>query len=277
MKVIFLGGDLRQQYASDYLNKSGIYSEAYIDFCLENDIINKLSEFDVTVLPLPSTIDGIMLNMQSKQISIYDIIKFIPNDKIIIGGKLRIQTNNHKLIDYYQEESFQIYNALLSAEGAIYYAMNKITGTIYGSKTAVLGFGRIGKTLSYLLKTLGAKITIFARKESDLSWAKLIGFDTVKINERASDGIKRNSFDFDLIFNTIPSNVLREDIAKKLSIKTTIIDLASAPYGIDESVVNKYNLNYHRELGIPGRYAPKAAGEILGKTLLDILEKEGLL
>ena len=40
-------------------------------------------------------------------------------------------------------------------------------------------------------------------------------------------------------------------------------------------LIKKYNLNYYRELGIPGRYAPQSAGEIIGKTIIDyVLTKE---
>ena len=42
--------------------------------------------------------------------------------------------------------------------------------TIHGSNVLVLGYGRIGKSLSRMLKGIGAKVTVEARKEEDLSW-----------------------------------------------------------------------------------------------------------
>ena len=63
-----------------------------------------------------------------------------------------------------------------------------------------------------------------------------------------------------------------DNFAKLQNKSTIIIDLSSYPFGIDEAIVEKYKLNYHRELGIPGRYAPKSAGEIIGKTILNNIE-----
>ena len=62
-----------------------------------------------------------------------------------------------------------------------------------------------------------------------------------------------------------------ESFAKSINGDTIIIDLASYPYGIDESIVSEYDLKYFRELGIPGRYAPQSAGEIIAKTILNNL------
>jgi dipicolinate synthase subunit A len=62
-----------------------------------------------------------------------------------------------------------------------------------------------------------------------------------------------------------------ESFVKTLIDDTLIIDIASYPFGIDESLVKKYNLKYFRESGIPGRYAPKSAGEIMAKTIIDYI------
>ena len=74
---------------------------------------------------------------------------------------------------------------------------------------------------------------------------------------------------YDLIFNTIPFWIMDEHFAKSKNSDTIIIDLASRPFGIDEELVNRYHLKYYRELGIPGRYAPQSAGEIIGQTIIN--------
>ena len=42
--------------------------------------------------------------------------------------------------------------------------------TLHGSKILVLGYGRIGKSLSRMLKGIGADVSVEARKEEDLAW-----------------------------------------------------------------------------------------------------------
>ena len=52
-----------------------------------------------------------------------------------------------------------------------------------------------------------------------------------------------------------------------IEIDTKILDIASRPYGVSKEVVDKYNLDYYLYSGIPGKYDPKRAGEILLKKI----------
>ena len=281
MKVIFLGGDLRQKYASEYLKSEHIDSKVYLNFDFHNEIISEIKQSNIVALPLPASKNEKLVNVKDTDIEFGELINYTTEGTLILGGSIPNSfynlAPNSRLIDYYQNESFQISNALLSAEGAIYYAMNKLNGSIYNSRVAILGFGRIGKILSYLLKAQGAKISIFARKEIDRAWGSLIGFDVIKIVDNVIDKSIEKQFDFDIVFNTIPNHIIDEDFIRLLPPKTMIIDLASYPFGIDIALVDKYKLNYYLETGIPGRYAPHSAGEIIGKTILNIIKKENVL
>ena len=66
-------------------------------------------------------------------------------------------------------------------------------------------------------------------------------------------------------------NIIPEE-ALQTNNKPYILDIASYPYGISEELVKKYKekLNYNLYLGIPSKFAPKKASEIL----LEILNKE---
>lgn len=280
MKVLFLGGDIRQQYASEYLCQNGIESNAYIDFSINEEIIKEINKVEAIVLPLPISKDGIYLNSNSS-IILKDLFDNISKSQIVLGGKVPIEIYSYptlqknKIIDYNNDEFFAVQNALLSSEGAIFYAKQKINKSIHGSNIAIFGFGRIGKILSYLLNVQGAHITVYTRKELDCAWSKLIGFNTCRINNYI---IKRaDNFEimnFDLIFNTIPFHIIDENLLGTISKDSIIVDLASFPYGIDETLIDKYQLKYYKEPGIPGRYAPKSAGEIIGATIMNILARE---
>ena len=245
-------------------------------------MIKKIRNANIVVLPIPISRDKKNLNLpSSNSVEIKSILQLLDTSNIIFGGqffdsaKKYLKENDIKYIDYFDIESFQIQNALLSAEGAIFYSKEKLERTISGLRVAILGFGRIAKILSYLLRSQGATITVYARKESDFTWCKLIGLNAVKIRilgNRSSIDFQNNNYD--LIFNTIPYQILDERFAKNYDGATLLIDLASYPFGIDDSIAKKYNLNYYRELGIPGRYAPKSAGNIIGETILNNLQFE---
>ena len=54
-----------------------------------------------------------------------------------------------------------------------------------------------------------------------------------------------------------------------------VIDLASEPCGTDFSAAEELGITAKKALGLPGKFAPKTAGEILKETVLNILlEKE---
>lgn len=279
MNALFLGGDLRQSYACEYLNKHNISAEYYKDFDLDDKIPEKIKEASIVVFPIPVTKDGKHLNIKSDNlIELTKLIKLTDENCLLFAGqfpeiiKEYLLAHNHIFVDFTDIESFQIQNALLSAEGAIYYAKQRLDKCIHGSEIAILGFGRIGKILAYLLHSQGAKITVCARKDSDFTWSKLIGFNGFKIKisgNRSNLDLINNKYD--LIFNTIPFWIMDENFAKNKNSDTVIIDLASRPFGIDESLVSKYNLKYYRELAIPGRYAPQSAGEIIGKAIINYI------
>lgn len=275
MKAIFLGGDLRQKYACEYLNIYNIPSEFYEDF--ENRLEDKIKNASIVALPIPILKDEMRLNTNVKgYINIREILELINKDSMVFGGKFNdyiknyLSAKNIKFIDYFEIDAFQIQNALLTAEGAIYYVKDKLERSISSLNIAIFGFGKISKILAYLLHSQGAKISIYARKDSDIAWCKLIGLNAVKIEIWGNKtAIKPTNDNYDIIFNTIPYRIMDDNFAKLQNKSTIIIDLSSYPFGIDEGIVEKYNLNYHRELGIPGRYAPKSAGEIIGKTILN--------
>lgn len=280
MKVTFLMGDERHRYACEYLIKQGIDALSFIDHIFDNEIINRIKESDVIVLPLPLSRDGETINnpVGHNKILISDVLEAVSDKCILISGKIPISIrelfddNRIKYIDYYDLDSFQIKNALISAEGTIHYAMEHYKGGIFGTDIAILGYGRIGKIIAYFLHLQGASITVCTRKDSDLAWCNLMGTKTFKLYK---SGCKENLYEIadknDIFINTIPSNVMDEEFIKNLRKDTLIIDIASEPFGIEENLLDKYDINYHRELGIPGRFAPKSAGEALGIEVLNII------
>ena len=271
MRILFLGGDLRQKYACEYLNKKNINSKVYIDFALDEEIISEIDSSEVIVLPLPVPKDGI-----------YDLFDKFNTSHTVLGGMIpkdvyeKYFERCKAIVDYYKNDYFVLQNAFLSAEGAIFYAKEKIKRSIKDARIAILGFGRIGKMISYLLWSQGAKISVFTRNNVDCLWSSLVGLDAHKIEILESVDRIGDINEFDIIFNTVPHHILNENLISVID-KPIIIDLASSPYGIDDELLKKYNISYFREPGIPGRYAPQSAGEIIGETIMNILKQENLL
>ena len=112
-------------------------------------------------------------------------------------------------------------------EGALEIAMGEYDGMIAGSRCLVTGFGRIGKVLSGMLKGMGARVTVSARKPEDLAWIEIYGYTPV------STGKLSEHQGFDFIFNTVPTLIFDAYTLAKTAQGAILIDLASLPGGAE--------------------------------------------
>ena len=114
-----------------------------------------------------------------------------------------------------------------------------------------------GRDLCRRLRALDAHV--FALVRNDLREAEAVadGITPVYLENIGQAG-------YDVIINTVPARILTND--KLAGYKgALLIDIASAPYGFDMEFAKQLHCNSALMPGIPGRYATKRAGEILGK------------
>jgi dipicolinate synthase subunit A len=173
------------------------------------------------------------------------------------------------VFDYFEREELAVNNAVPTAQGVIKIAMENMKITLHGARCAVTGYGRTAKVLADMLAALGARVTVAARKCSDLAWARTGGLDAVNISE-----LMKTAPELDLLVNTVPSLVLDCKTLSALRRDCLVIDIASAPYGTDFACARELGLNVIVPGSLPGKTAPKTAGEIIADAILNII-KEG--
>ncbi len=258
--VVICGGDKRQKYMYEYMREKGLKVSTFALFYNDLNDVSDIKKFDVVILPVPVTRDGVYLNSERK-VMLKDILSVLCDGQVVLGGACP----HMDVIDYYLDEDFQTQNAIPTAEGALQVAMENTDITINGSHCAVMGYGRIGKILSSMLKNMGAVVTVCARNPKDLSMAKALGFETEHINRLTDMG------KFDIIFNTVPKIVMDGEILSNTKSDVVLIELASKPYGIDLDAAQQLGRKIIVASGLPGKVAPKTAGKILCDVILDIL------
>lgn len=239
------------------------------------DMKTMFAESDAIIFPVPSVRADHSINTPFSYESYYidnEDILLIKNKPIFISMKenfLRAypQLQSAELYDYSAEEEFAILNALPTAEGAIEVAMTEYEGTISGSKTLIVGYGRIGKLLSNKLKVLGSEVTVAARSKSDLAYIKALGYGVRNTNQLKS--VKG----FDMVFNTVPAKIFDKDLLMNTDRNTLIIDLASLPGGVDFEIAKQNKIDAVRALSLPGKTSPKTAGEIIKTVIFNIIEE----
>ncbi|MEG0615263.1 MAG: dipicolinate synthase subunit DpsA [Oscillospiraceae bacterium] len=284
--VLVAGGDLRQVYLAQHLadfftvyavgfDKNVVASDKIL---LLDGLVSFKKRIDYLILPIPVSNDGVMLNTPffGSGISIESLVSLVKDGGIVFGGKFSamakaiFDSKGIETIDYLKREELAVLNAVPTAEGALQIAMEELPTTIFGQNILITGYGRISKVLAKLLIGFGAKVSIAARKYSDIAWAGIFECDGVHIS-KIDEKINR----YDIIFNTVPALLFDEKRLSYLKKSCLLIDLASKPGGVDFDAASSLGVKVIWALSLPGKVAPVTSGEIIGHTIINILEERG--
>ena len=291
VKIGVIGGDRRTVEIIRCLKLSefdvsvwGIDPQYIDNSLLKENCETAVLDADAVVLPTPPSEDELRVNCplftRESGVKIHKLLDMMSENALLLGGRMSPRLKdlaakrNIKCYDYFNTEELLIKNAVPTAEGAIGIAVNKMSKTIFESKIAIVGFGRIGEALALRLKALGANVTVFARKGTSIAQAISKGMSGIKIE--FTDGVSTLNglaSGFDLIYNTVPYWVITEDIIEAIPKSTLVIDLASAPGGVDLVAAKRYQLDVIHALALPSKTAPVTAGEYMAESIIGILKE----
>ena len=244
MRLYMAGSDARSAYLTDLCKQKG-------------HIVSTVGPWDFVVLSLPRSLIPENLKQQ------------MPKGQKILCGMLSdadqelAKEKGWVLKNILQDARFTQENAILTAEGAIFAAMRQMDFALCRAHCAVIGYGRIGRALTDMLRGLGAQVTVAARRMESRAVA---GPDSIPMDE-----LPLLFPNIQVVFNTVPAQIIHNEWLKKLPEDALVIDLASPPYGLDLSFAQGMGLRAWVEGGVPGRYCPKSAAA----AMLDYLEREG--
>lgn len=241
----------------------------------------------VIILPLPASGDGVRVHCPLQDpdllLRMTTLLDSIPG-RLLLGGRLGesvrsiAEQKQIEWIDYFDSEILQLKNAVPTAEGAIAVAMRELPVTVDGVHAAILGYGRIGMLLGERLRALGADVTVYARRSEQRTLAELHHHRSARLICR--DGrTQPEAFapDLRVIFNTVPHWILTREVLEALPRNCVLIDLASAPGGIDRTAAQELGLRAVWATALPGKCAPESAGHILADTVGEILTEYAIL
>ncbi len=289
IKAALLGGDMRQSATARFLTECGLECAVWgIDPALNignavsyDDWRSAIRDASIVILPLPASYDGVRVGcptLPDARLRLSALLEAMDN-AMIFGGRLpehfsaAATEKGITVYDYFDSEELKIKNALPTAEGSVSIAMHEMERTINGCRAAVIGFGRVGCITASLLNSMGAHVTVAARRKSELAKVGIMGMRMLRIdNERPMSGLGELACGYDLIINTVPVRLITAEILERMCTDVVIIDLASVPGGVDLDAAGKLGLNVIWALSLPGKYAPVSAGVIIGETILSYLE-----
>lgn len=279
-----IGGDSRQIALANILASEGItvycsgfeHSKGQLIGTASTDPLTAAHLADAVILPMPPTRDGKTLHapLSTYRVSLDgEFCEALRGKSVFVGmaEKLREVSPSYSSLDLFDFSASEVFlqrNAEATAEGALAGIISDYPRTVCGSKVLLAGYGRITGFLAPMLRAVGARCSVAARKPADRAKAASYGMEALTFS-----AAKSRAKDFDIIVNTVPAMVIDEKFIDRLSPDTALFELASAPGGIDAEACRARNILFVPLPGLPGKYSPLTAAEIIKDTVMYILEE----
>jgi len=247
--------DKRNQYLSLLLAEDGYLVEEYD--C-------KKKHYDQDKVYIYILAPGTVINMDFAESIVNGSTVFCLNIDSIVHKYLLLK--DIKVIKFFDDEILAMQNAYLTAEGALSYIILNTSLAVKESTVLVLGFGRLGKTITKLLKDIGASVYVGTNPVEEIALAKVVADYTCNLNNS-----KKHLPYFDVIINTVPALVLDENDLSDVKKDCFILDLASKPGGIDFDKAKELGINTMHALGVPGKTSPKSAAQHIRESIYNNL------
>ena len=247
MRLIAFGGDERMRGALLAAGRAG-WETLHIEDAA--DVPDEMPPAQAVMLPWPRS---------------FREERLIPACRAVLAGgdvKEEELAQTALVVRPEKDETFLRKNARLTAEGALATVMRVKKRALMRETALVTGYGRIGREMTARLCALGMFVIVCARSEEQMRMAHAAGAHPVPLAQIAAACRQA-----DVIINTIPAHVLGDAALAATARDTPIIELASAPYGLEMQKAVKLGLQVCVESGLPGRYAPLDAGEALFDAL----------
>lgn len=247
MHILFIGDDERFEYAKKYLREMKV-------------MLHENPPFEHIILPMRG-VDEKNLNeimVLTNKDGLYYYNNQTPYFKKI---KEFYHLNCFYLND---DENFFKVNNLATAEAILAKVISMTKKNLNEQRILILGYGACGQPIADLLQKLDANLVIAARREEVRK--KIMEKELIAISfDELMDVIN----DFDVIINTVPEIVIDDEMLHIIQPKTIILDVATAPGGLNHETALALGLNTLLLPGLPGLYAPQSSGKALAELIFN--------
>lgn len=279
-KIVVIGGDKRQVYLAQILAAKGydvsVYGlcERVCDKRIQETAALKeaLKEADAVAGPVPFLRSGKITGTYTvPDLNVEALLNGMSETAQLFAGNIpedvkgRAKGKKLRVYDMMLDEMVAAANAVAAAEGAAAEAITRSPVNLTKSRCLVLGYGRCGSVLTRLLKSFSCTVSVFEKDRRRAAEASVLADGAV-----SSDELPDVVREADFLFNTVPEKILTEDLLRSVKKGAWILDLASAPGGVDYRAAEALSVNAVLLPGLPGRYAPFSSAQILA----DFMEKQ---
>lgn len=268
-----IGGDMRQVYICEGLASLG-YTVCDYALCTEtanpsichaSSMEEAICDTSAIIAPVPLVRNRVFNHQTSNtDLALESLGSILQSGQYFFAGSIPEFFNTALLekgvstCDFMNEEEIVFYNTVATAEGAICEAISRSPYNLHRSSCLVLGYGKCGRTLVSYLKGMFCNVTVCARSSKARAEAGILADQAIDMHQ-----LKQNPEHFTFIFNTVPDLMLTKNLLEKLHSNTLIIDIATAPGGVDYEAAARLGLSAHLCPGLPGKYAPKSSADAM--------------
>lgn len=275
MRILFIGGDARMEYAARRLALTHEVSR------IED---GAAGVFDVLVLPLPLTKDGKTITSANgfpkfgnhqTSVTFEELGELMggfadEHTLVLAGGECSALNNicarfGGAPVNYFALETLTLQNAALTAEAALCLLSQSGDGALLNSDVLVLGSGRIAVFLGERLRACGSRVTFAARSADKRALLRLNGYEAFSLEE-----LRERLCEFDYVANTIPAALFTEETFSAMRCGAVFMELATLPE--QKALAERFGIKYIFAGGLPGRYSPKAAGEFIAEAVEEAIK-----
>jgi dipicolinate synthase subunit A len=280
--LCIIGGDTRQTYAAHTFARLGYETTLCAApvvpgiCCFTKKLPHlaaALAAADVLLLPVPLSRDGeTVFQTTGTKLPLKTLLDLGAKRHIFLAGAVRPEITRAfaekklTLRDFAADTDYLRKNAVFTAEGALAESILRAKSSFTDARALVLGYGRCGAALAARLRLLGAETVVFARRAAVRDEIRAAGCAPVSPEELEQALPKATH-----IFNTIPAMMLDGKQLRLCARDVYILDIASAPGGVNLDAAMQYRLQARLVGGIPGLYMPKSAGRLVAETVHGIL------
>ena len=170
---------------------------------------------------------------------------------LVCGGLLdaavpALQAHSLRWFDYARDETLALENAELTAEAALPPLLARLPCPLH---------------------TLGAAVTVAARRPEALALARILGLQAEPLGPQLQ-GLAV----YDAVVNTVPAPVICDAQLSAIRPDAALLELASLPGGFCPAAAER--AGYLAARGLPGVYAPEAAAAVIRRAIFRELDLE---
>jgi len=285
LRIGMLGGDRREQEIARRAAATGADVRAYgfpwpdggiPGVTYLSDPAAVLDNAKFALFPIPGIAASGALFAPAAQTPIVPgralLSRMAPQAHIILGWadknlKGHADALSIELHEYEWDRGLMLHRTPAIIEGLLRIVIENTDITIHGADACVVGQGTIGAVLTRYLVALGARTAVVARSPEQRA-AAFVAAATPYRFEELPDIAPR----IDLLFSTVPTRVVGENVLSRLKRSALIVDLAAPPGGVDFDCAKRLGLRAIWGRGLGSR-APVTVGASQWGGIRERIEK----